>query len=146
MRTLKVKGSGRRLKPEDIDRAEAREGFKVPAPYRAFLLIHNGGHPDRCCFRFGSGAYQDSMIGQFLDIRGKGGSLPATIANMAGRYPCHLFPIADDPGGNLILIGTSGDSEGAIYFWDHERVGDESVHRVADSLDAFLDMLTEEEV
>lgn len=144
-RDLTVQGSGRRLKPEDIDRMEQREGFRVPAPYRAFLLRHNGGHPNRCCFRYGEGAYKDSMIGAFLAIRGKGGTLPATVTNTAGRYPSHLFPIADDPGGNLILISTGDETDGAIYFWDHEVEGDDAIHWVADSLAAFLDMLTEED-
>lgn len=30
-----------------------------------------------------------------------------------------FIPIAEDPGGNLILLNCTGKDEG-IYFWDHE--------------------------
>ena len=61
--------------------------------------------------------------------------------------PDFIFPIANDPGGNLICMDAK---DGKIYFWDHENEVDYSIyddavktnlHFVANSLKEFLNNL-----
>lgn len=37
------------------------------------------------------------------------------------RIPHNFFPIASDPGDNLICISVDGSDRGKIYFWDYEQ-------------------------
>ncbi|SMC28850.1 SMI1 / KNR4 family (SUKH-1) [Andreprevotia lacus DSM 23236] len=39
----------------------------------------------------------------------------------SGRVPSEVLPIAEDVAGNLFCLGLKGDSQGRIYFWDHEE-------------------------
>jgi hypothetical protein len=67
-----------------------------------------------------------------------------------GRVPRELLPIANDPGGNLVLLGIRGENEGRLFFWDHENeqqpgpdgnVGYGNICLVASDLDAFMNSL-----
>ena len=64
------------------------------------------------------------------------------------RVPKPLLPIANDAGGNLICISTSGPDQGCIYFWEHENEVEEgeeptmeNVWFVAPDFDTFLSHL-----
>ena len=68
------------------------------------------------------------------------------------RIPNDLFMIAHDPGGNLVLIGTGAENDGRIFFWDHDFEADDgetpdyrNVYPIAESLDAFLAALSDDE-
>jgi hypothetical protein len=64
-----------------------------------------------------------------------------------GRIPKKLFPIANDPFGNLICVSLTGEDCGAVYFWDHENEPDDedtefrNIHLIADSWEEFIDGL-----
>lgn len=65
------------------------------------------------------------------------------------RIPPDQFPIAYDPGGNLIVISTSGPETGSIYFWDHELEAEDgqpptrkNLYLIAPSFEAFLTKLS----
>jgi hypothetical protein len=45
----------------------------------------------------------------------------ATMNTYAGRIPDETVPVAQDPGGNLVLLGVEGMVRGTVFFWDHER-------------------------
>jgi len=64
------------------------------------------------------------------------------------RLPSNIFAIGSDPGGNLICLSTTGEDEGAVYFWDHEEeadVGEMPTHVntyfIAKTFDDFLNSL-----
>ena len=69
----------------------------------------------------------------------------AALKTYRGRIPSRLFPIGDDPGGNLICLSTAGSDAGAVFFWDHEFEREEptedNVYFIAGSFEEFLNGL-----
>ena len=65
------------------------------------------------------------------------------LRTFQGRLPKGFFPIARDPGGNLIGLLTQGKHKGKIAFWDHEQEGDQPSLRnlvvIADDLKDLLE-------
>jgi len=80
---------------------------------------------------------------------GEHSNLEKYLVTYSERIPKNLFPIAHDPGGNLIVIGLSGTEQNKVYFWDHEREADDyepdmsNVHLLANDFDEFLGLLHE---
>ena len=140
---------------DDIDHAEKRLGQPIPAGYREFLLKHNGGRPDPSEFTMAApseGSTQIGSVKSFLSINGPEETLDLDYVfnTFHQRIPARLFPVARDPGGNLICIAIEEPDAGKVYFWDHEREAEETeppteanLYFVADSFDAFLDKLGE---
>ena len=109
-----------------VTRLEVRLGCPLPEDYREFLLLYNGGRPEPGCFQFAqrTGPYTDSVIDWFLTLHEN----PYTYTNLerkldvfADRIPPGTLPIANDPGGNCVLLGLNADIRGKVYFWDHDR-------------------------
>ena len=82
------------------------------------------------------------------------GNLRTYLRTYEGRLPPELFPVAYDPGGNLIAVSTGGENAGKVYFWDHEMEDDEAstadhdpyfdnVSLIANSFDEFFNGLYE---
>ena len=112
---------------DDLVQAEAQMGRPIPAAYRTFLLAHNGGRPIGAMFEIhgggGTGNVTDmSRVGWFFGINtGQHyNNLEDVVEIYRGRLPANVFPIADDPFGNVIGLSTEGEQAGAVYFWDHE--------------------------
>lgn len=126
--------------------------IKLPAPYRKFLMEYNGGRPSLPRFEF-KGSTKGSSVGWFLGIHDKKyNNLPKYLETYRGRIPSNFFPVAHDPGGNLICISVAGADRGRVYFWDHERESEDgalpdysNVILIAGSFDEFLRDLQEEE-
>jgi hypothetical protein len=129
---------------------EKKWGYKLPEPYRDFLLSHNGGYPEPDAFNFknkDTGSSVDRFLG--IDI-GEYDNLIEYLENYKNRIPNDLFPIAHDPGGNLICICISGDNYGKIFFWDHDIEADEgelpdysNITLISDSFEEFMNNLYE---
>lgn len=137
---------------QDLINLEAQLGVKLPNSYRDFLKKHNGGYPQPDGFDFANGE-DGSSVDKFLEISSsKNESVSEYYNNYKDRIPKDYFPIAKDPGGNLILIGVK-NSNADIYFWDHENEaeggdvpGMDNMHLIASSLDDFINDLCEIEV
>lgn len=147
-------GSARQLTEGALASAEKMLGRNIPDPYRSFLLEHNGGRPDANEFRMAGsrpGTTQPGAIKSFFGI-----GMPERTLNLdyaletfADRIPAWSFPMASDPGGNLILLAAEGTRKGRVYFWDHEREADDgeppkedNLYLIAESFDIFLAQLT----
>lgn len=141
--------SGPTLTGEDIAAWEQRTSQRVPEPYREFLMVHNGGYPDPADFTIEGKEGEPDMVGAVDRFLGVGvaeyGSLDYYLHVYQDRLPSDFFPIASDPGGNIICMGTSREDAGKIFFWDHEEESEEgepptrkNSYFVADSLDALL--------
>lgn len=135
-----------------IDKLEKKLAITLPSQYRAFLKRYNGGYPVPDGFLLDDKS-DGSCVDRFLGIDvGEHSNLEKYLITYKDRVPKKLFPIAHDPGGNLILIGVSGDTLGKIYFWDHERESDNyesemsNVHLIARSFEKFLEGLYEIEI
>jgi len=139
--------------PTEETRVSALEnqlGRTLPAEYREFLLRYNGGKPKPGIFRFAlrNGRNTDSRVHWFLSLyEGEFSNLERNIDTFRGRLPADMLPIADDPFGNIVLLGLHGDVRGKVYFWDHEAEPDSqpdwsNIDLIADSFDSFMRALT----
>jgi cell wall assembly regulator SMI1 len=125
---------------------ETQLGRSLPGDYREFMLRYNGGRPKPPMFRFAlrNGRQDNSCVHWFLSIHdGEYSNLERTIRSLQGRIPPDTLPIADDPFGNVVLLGLHSDRRGKVYFWDHEnepkRQPDWSnVALVAETFDGFM--------
>ena len=111
----------------------------------------NGGRPAAPRFKF-KGRTRGSSVDRFLGIHNKEhNNLLDYLETYKGRIPRNLFPIAHDPGDNLIGLSVDGADKGSIYFWDHDREGNDgspdysNVIPIADSFDEFLEGLHEKD-
>ncbi len=151
---VQINGSKKQLTPEEVEQAEQKLGYALPDAYKKFLLDHNGGRPQPADFKISwrgqpfAPGWRVSMVDFFLAIHdGESANLLDYVERFDGRIPPGMLPIARDPGGNLVLVGVSGDSAGKIFFWVHELEGEfgdrdaVNLGSVAVRFDAFLDGL-----
>lgn len=147
--------SGTKLTEQSIAEFEERQGVKIPADYRLFLLQNNGGRPRQTDFILSKNSKADQVewgsITRFLGIDVQPtNSLDYVLRIFQNRLPHDLFPIARDPGGNLICMSNSKSKGRKIYFWDHEYEANEgeipdfkNISLLANNLDEFLNNLAD---
>ncbi len=133
------------VSPEQIKRFEQENGLLLPDSYKNFLLRSNGGEPkpDRLVVPGWRG--KSTAVNRFFGL-GEGGNydLETSLHNVEDYVPNGFMPIAEDSGGNLLCLGTTGSQEGKIYFWDHEEADGDDPHNLrelAESIDELLDKL-----
>jgi hypothetical protein len=105
--------------PDDVAAFEAEIGTTLPDDYRQFLLRSNGG----------SLGDKYELEGTYAVIASVGGfregyslrSARACYQASPVRIPRALLWIMDDPGGNAICLGLTGEYRGKVYFWDHDE-------------------------
>jgi len=149
MPNVEITQSGDPQSEEDIKAVEAKISRAVPATYRKFLLDHNGGHPEPADFHFADSKEDGGIVAAFFGVNVSGAmNLEDTLRTYADRIPTRMFPIAHDPGGNLILLVVSGKDKNKIYFWDHEEEAEEgepptedNLTLISNSFTAFLNSL-----
>jgi cell wall assembly regulator SMI1 len=136
-----------------INQLETAIQAKFPESYKNFLLQHNGGSPEPCVFEYiDASETRLGCINNFLGIHsGELSNLHDYIETykvFQKRLPDDVFPIANDPGGNLICISLAAHDTGTIYFWDHELEADEgeepsyaNLFFIARSFDDFIKSL-----
>lgn len=96
-------------------------GYLLPSDYRVFLLAYNGGKPDLQDFPTPDSNWGGSLHHVYGLHAGPAYlRLDVVYETYRGRIPETLLPIADDPGGNAICVGLTGEHQGKIYFWNHE--------------------------
>ena len=100
---------------------ESEIGYQLPSDYRQFLKASNGGYIGGR-FWFKDGDTGIDHIGGFREESHF--SLRSSRDCYADRIPNELLWIMDDPFGNAICIGVVGETQGRIYFWDHEAEPD----------------------
>lgn len=141
-----------KINHSQINEIEQLVNLNFPTEYKLHLLKHNGGTCKPNVFTFyEDGKIADSMVDWFLAIYdGEYDNLKTYIIDYKlekKRMPNSVFPIAHDPGGNLICIDTL---DGKVYFWNHEKEVDYSssidksynnLFLIAESFSKFLDSL-----
>lgn len=127
----------------------------LPEDYRAFLKSENGGRPEPAGFQFKArdGRKEESSVHYFYALHeGRIGNLEKHFATFRGRIPPDYLAIATDPFGNGILLRIAARNPGKIYFWDHEKEGEEdmptlkNMSLVANSFTEFVDSLESDQV
>lgn len=127
-------------------------GINFPEKYIAHVLQYNGGRCEPNGFSFiERGKTADSNIEYFLAIYD--GDYDNFVEyfhdykTTEKRLPLSVFPIAHDPGGNLICLDSH---DGKVYFWDHEKEVDynlesdlnySNLYLIADDFEEFLNNL-----
>ena len=121
--------------PAPADELEAFEQLldvSLPADYRRFLVMSNGGHCGGALWYIGpspEGRETEAGVHHVYGFQRKSCfSLAATRecyqSDGQVRIPLALLPIMDDPFGNAICLGVRDEHYGRVYFWDHEQEPD----------------------
>jgi len=142
---------GPKLTEDSIINFEKKSGYKLPVVYKDFLLKYNGGKPRPDTYDVPSWQHGYSTVNDFNGILpGEYNDIEDNIRLLRGRLPTGFIPIADDPGGNVLLLCLAGSTTSKVYFWDHENEpyerGDRledypNIHWVADSFTDLLNKL-----
>jgi hypothetical protein len=107
-----------------LERFERASGLSLPARYKNYLLSANGGQPGNAvCFTIPENG-EEVMLGVLFGVSDEDDdslSLDAVYSDSKDDIPAGFLPIGEDPGGNKLLLATSGDSSEGVFFWD--RVG-----------------------
>ena len=149
---ININKAGIPLDENELSKFETEIGYNLPDSYRQFLLESNGGSPIPEFFDVPSWKFKSSLIQRLkgLDSNYIGVDLREIRQIKGDLFPSGFMAIGSDPGGNLILIGLDGDTEGMIYFWDHEQQPQDqlpkleeyvNVHHIADSFEQFIQSL-----
>ncbi len=118
----------------------------LPGDYRSYLLITNGGIPQKRCFLYNEHEY---LIVRFLGIlENSDVDIDVVLSQIEDRLTdnedlvgCELLPIAELYAGDYVCIDFRGDPN--ICVWSHEESQelDPVTYPIADSFSKFLDML-----
>lgn len=111
-----------------LARFEAILGHPLPADYREFLGLCNGGYVGGELWFKGptpEGEAADAGVDHVGGFRKASHfSLLEHRECYEDRIPMELVWIMDDPFGNAICLGLVGQRRGRVYFWDHEHEPD----------------------
>jgi hypothetical protein len=157
---IQLRDSAKPVSLEQLAEIESGLGFRLPAEYRSFLLCANGGIPEANRFHYtvvdheeGTRRQHKARITRFLSAipaevpSGQDKSLVTFYKNVAFGLPDRLLPIAvveDAMEGGMLCIAVKGKQQGRIYYWPEQEIGEDTLHRVADSFDLLLAMLAQQ--
>lgn len=144
----RVISSNEKLSLEQIEQFEVRNNLKLPEKYKTFLLKWNGGYTEPSLFSI-SEEQGTSVVNVLNGIGNMYDNLDKVIDIYEYRLPEGFVPIGDDPGGNVICLGTKEPYYENIYFWDHEEEPEDSedmsnMYFLANNIDDFIDKLFED--
>lgn len=143
---LRMTDRGPQITDEIVDQFERRHGIRLPAAYRDFLLMHNGGRPERDLIAVpGCKSSPFSRIHFFHGIGGPLGfdcyDLDWNISTCADIYSKGLLPIVSTEGADMICMALPS---GEIVFFDgYERV---PVYPVSPNFAEFIGALYSDEL
>ena len=149
---IEIERSGPQLTESDVADFEETTERRIPEAYRAFLLAHNGGSPTPRNFTITREEQEESVaIKRLLGIGMAERTLDIAYVLQAfsDRVPEAFFPIARDPGGNIVGIVDGGEGAGRVLYFDLDDESDEGetplerMYLVAESFEEFIDGLTE---
>lgn len=132
---------------QDLKRFEQEYDVTLPKQYVDFLLENNGGYPQESNFKISEGE-GESLVNKFYGIGDMKGNLAKVFDILEGEIPEGFLSVANDPGGNEILLGISGEYRGKVYFWIHDIEPEDEMGNMfflADSFSEFFSNLYESE-
>lgn len=116
---------------ESIETVASKNGFTLPEDLIQLILEGNNGTPSKK--KFDSAHGKEHMVKTLLSYN------PEDIENIYDainvlKESCYrLYPIANDPAGNLICLSPKG-----VVLWNHE---DDSIDTIASDVSTFLSLL-----
>lgn len=132
---------------ENIKQFEHEYNVMLPKQYVDFLLKYNGGYPIESNFKI-SDDEGESLVNKFYGIGDMKSNLAKVFEILEGEIPEGFISIADDPGGNEILLGVGGKYQEKVYFWIHDIEPEDEMGNMfilADSFSEFFNNLYETE-
>lgn len=138
--------AGRPTSLELVKKFEQVIGSPLPPEYRSFILVVNGGRPQRRVGDLKTYSYAVTMIdwegrepaesdpeavvhylyvlekwdGLFEDSRSESLTLSGNYriwVKEEERFPPEFISVGSDPGGSQFLLKIAGEHCGAVYFW-----------------------------
>ena len=135
MKDIVVIDEKKKLTSADIDLLEENLRVKLPVEYKKFLLLHNGGHPEKTNYPTLSPALDGANIAWFLAFYdGEYENLLKEFSRFKGIIPEEFIPIARGSGGNKICLGVSGNVFGKVYFFVRNWEIDENGQPIPDDM------------
>jgi hypothetical protein len=151
-----VKGQKRVPTAAELKEVEAKLGSPLPDDYEEFVKEYGATAFEKSVKFPTKGPCNWGPEGTpnvFFGVLGSGSyDLLRNLDTYEGRVPAECLPIANDPGGNLVLLAVRAKNKGRVYFWDHENelepgpdgtIGYDNTCLIADSFDAFMNSLFE---
>jgi cell wall assembly regulator SMI1 len=152
---MKIESYNHPITEDDIKVFERENNIILPNDYKKFLIEYNGGEPLSSLFKLNrelGTIVINNLYG--LNTKEKYDDIIKAMQTYSNRISNQFIPIGDDPGGDQIVLGISGDFKGKVYFWDHntelendvftENELPENMYFLADSFDEFIDKLEED--
>lgn len=158
MKRLKLQYSGPRITESTMRQFETDLGSPLPSPYRRFLLLQNGGYPDRRLFPHPLDPAELFPVEMFLHLDATGATYTAKssvdslawgMKRFTGLIPDGWLPIADVAPESVLSIRLKGRQKGQIdlNIWPELKTPSGQVNaKMAGAFDAFLEMLVEDVV
>ncbi|MBZ9560089.1 SMI1/KNR4 family protein [Halomonas coralii] len=115
--------TGKKLRPEDLSRAEDELGHALPEAYKSFLLKYNGGVPLESYIDFEAEKLKlpGDEIKKFYGLNAKpANDILHKMKEIGCNLPAGLIFIANTHGGNFFLLSLREDSYGEVFYKDHE--------------------------
>ncbi|MDM5186393.1 SMI1/KNR4 family protein [Bacillus sp. DX4.1] len=146
---VKIVNLHKNLSLEEIEEFETEHQVSFTKKYKRFLMKWNGGYPEPSFFKV-SDKQGVSVLNEFYGIGDIYSNLGDYIDIYEYRLPDDFVPIANDPGGNVICLGTKEPYYEKIYFWDHEQEPEDpddmsNMYFLASDIDEFLNSLYEDD-
>ncbi|WCM14568.1 SMI1/KNR4 family protein [Priestia filamentosa] len=113
---ISIDYQGPKIALRDIKKFEGTHNITLPQQYVDFLLQYNRGYPKESTFKISNGE-GESLVNKFYHLN----DLGREFEILEGEIPAEFLSIANDPGGNEILLGVSGEYVEKVYFWVHDR-------------------------
>jgi SMI1 / KNR4 family (SUKH-1) len=121
-----------------IKALESKVGFRFPDSYRVFLLLRNGGRPERDLVRVpGCDASPVARVHFFFGVDDpiESCNLAWNIKLLPEQLPRHSLPIATTEGADIFILMLD---TGQVAFWDDYQ---KKVFPLATSFDEFIGSL-----
>lgn len=151
---LEIIDTNHQINESDVLILEKLLNVSLPMDYKDFLLYCNGGQPKLHSFdyKLPDGRNWSGGVRVFFGVDvDDWEDLKHYYALYEDRIPKQMLPIANDDGGNLILLVLNSLEKGKVYFWDHNEESEDdepptndNIYFVANSFTEFLENLKEE--
>ena len=119
------------ISEEVIAAAENQFGIKLPADIKKVFMVSNNGRPSACLFD--SPKAKEHVMKKLLSFNKEDVENIYKAKSVLDNEDMSLFPLANDPSGNLICL-----RDNKIVYWHHETG---EVEFLANTFTEFLNKL-----
>lgn len=153
MNRMKFTESWTKVTDRSLSRIETKLDLTFPPQYRTFLMRHNGGHPRPSTFTLNNSTIKVALFysaggDSDIDIVQAQKNVQTLIKSKFSEEErpkfAGLLIIAEDVNGNFIFLGTDGDNENHVFYFDKKNKSD-PLTLVSKSFNDFLNAFSGDE-